>query len=730
MYLRIKKYYSNTGRPYRHEKSRELKGSGFRARTELPFEEKAEMQLKRRYLAEIIPLIFGAAGMVALAPLAGAQEYGAQDKAAPDVTVNSGGELPMTKNVISRSALEQQNPQDSFEALRNVAGVTSANSRGTISDNINIRGIPLSFSTSYRLNGGLPIANILSIPMENKERIEALKGANALMYGVASPAGIVNVVTKRATDKEVSTVGVNANSFGGYGTNVDLGRKFGEEKQFGLRVNMAQSHLETGVKGGDGEARMAAVAADWKATSRLGFKLDVEKYSRDVVEQSTLFQLKPVNGVIAVPRVPDPTRLLSGPWAVYRPETENILLRADYLVTDDWKLVAEAGKSNTARDRFISRISNYNVDTGQGTSNITIVQDQRYVNKYAKAEMLGKFATGPFKHYLTVGVMSNERDANVPSTTTVSVAQNIYNPVPLAAPGPAKPLTYQPQISKDTGVYAYDTASLGQWHFLAGLRYTNYDADNTLASGLHSVTKTKVSSPAFGVIYNLDSKTSLYASYMKGLEETGIAPVGTVNQFQILPPASATQSELGIRTTAIKGVNASVAYFDITRGNTVTDTVSNMYVIDGTTKYQGLEATVSAEINPQLTLNSAAQFMHAVQNSVFDKSINGLAPENTPKVSGNLSMAYRPKEWAGVTLTAGANFTGRRAINPQNQGFIPGVTLFNAGIGYVTKVGGHRTALNLNIDNLADKRYWSSAGGGAYGVGMVRSVKMSAKIDF
>ncbi|MCX7173988.1 MAG: TonB-dependent siderophore receptor [Proteobacteria bacterium] len=688
------------------------------------------MKLKKRYLAEVIPVI---AGLIAIAaPCGGAI---AQQQPA-EATVNMQGEgektesLPMTVNVISRKTLEAADPQDGYEALKNVGGVTNSNSKGTISDNINIRGIPLSFSTSYRINGGLPIANVLAIPMDNKERIDVLKGANALMFGVASPAGIVNLVTKRAKDQDVSTATFTGSSFGQFGASIDLGRKFGDEKQLGLRVNLAKTHLETGVDGGKGHSQFGGVAADWKATDRLSFRLDYEQFSREVVEQSTLFQLKPVNGVISVPSLPDPTKLLSGPWAMYHPAAENYLLRADFIVSNAWTATAEAGHAESVRDRFISRISNYSLLTGQGTENITLVKDQKYINTYAKVELRGKLETGPLKHSLTFGVMSNERYANVPSTTALTIAQNIYNPVALPAPGPAAPLTYLPQDSKDTGLYAYDTIGFGrEWLFLVGLRTTTYKADNTLAGNKHSLTDTNKTSPGVGAVYNLTPLTSIYASYMKGLEETGVAPVGTVNQFTILPPADAKQSEIGVRTTPFKGVSASAAYFDITRGNPVTNVASNTFLIDGTTNFKGLEGNVSAEINPQLTVNAAGQVMQAVQNSNLDKTITGLRPENTPKLSGNLSLSYRPDYLRGVNLTAAAFFTGQRAVNPQNQAFIPGVTLFSVGAGYLTSIAGHRTSFQLNIDNLGNKAYWSSAGGGAFGIGMVRSVKMIAKID-
>lgn len=677
--------------------------------------------------------------MLGLAAWAACASAAAQVVAAPPAApaptadgVPDADSLPMTKTVVNRGTLDKEIPQDGYEALKNVAGVSNASAKGTISDNLNIRGIQLDTYSSYRLNGGVSLVNIIGIPSENKDRIEALKGANALMFGIASPAGIVNLVTKRATAQDVSTVGLSANAFGQYAGNVDLGRRFGEGRQFGLRVNGALAHLETGVDGGSGHSRFGSLAADWNGVPGLGVKLDYENYSRDVIEQSQIQQIKPVNGVIAVPRVPDPTRLLSGPWAHYRPEIENLQLRVDYAIGRAWGVMAEAGRSEGQRDRYISRINGYDVTTGEGVNNITIVRGQRYVNTFHKVEAVGRFDTGGLGHLLTFGVMSAERDANTPSVTTLRMAQNIYEPRELPAPPvPTGPITYSPQVAKNVGLYVYDTVSLGeQWKLLVGVRRTRYDASNTLANGDQLTTVTTKMSPALGAIYQLSPGTAVYASFMKGLEETGTAPVGTTNQLTFLPPEEATQKEIGVRSEPMKGIALTAAYFDITRGNALTDVQSNTYLIDGTTHFRGLEASVNAELGKQWTLNFGGLWMKAEQDSVLDQSIKGLTPENTPRFAGNLSVTHKLAAVQGLSLTAGASYNGRRYINPQNQGEIPAVTVYSAGISYATRIGGRRASLQMNIDNLSDKRYWTSASGGAYGIGMVRNFKFSAKYDF
>ncbi|MBF5007329.1 TonB-dependent siderophore receptor [Diaphorobacter caeni] len=638
--------------------------------------------------------------------------------------------MPMTKTVVSGDDVD--GAQDGYaDAVKNVAGVTSNNSRGSANDSIKIRGIQLNLFTSYRLNGGLPIAGVSTSPTENKERIETLKGANALMFGIASPGGVVNLVTKRAGDKDVSTATLSGNSFGQYGGMVDLGRRFGDDRQFGLRVNASATHYENGVDGASGSGQFISLGTDWRATRDLKFSLDVEHYERSVVEQGLISLLKPVNGQIQVPRIPDPTRLMSGPWAVYKPVTDNVQARVDYALGKNWKVMAEWGQSKASRDRFITRIGGYDLESGAGTITTTMVKNQRYVNEFARTELDGRFSLLGFKHDLTIGVSTSERDANQPSTSSFTGRQNIFDPIAQPAPpASSKPITYAPQVSKDTGIYAYDAIQLHpRWKLLAGIRQTYYHADNTSAAGVSTSNKSTVSSPAVGLLFDVSKQTTLYASYMKGLEETGSAPVGAVNQFEILAPASATQIEFGVRHHQ-DGFNGSLAVFDISRANAVVDPDTNVFLLDGTNTFRGVEATASWDVNRHWTINTAGQYLLAEQKPDRNMSLHGLVPENTPKLTGNVTITHKAPWFKGLTVHAGASYVGARYVNALNQAQIPGVTLLSAGVGYSTRLMGRKASMQLNVENLGNKRYWNSVSSGTYGTGMERSLRFNAKMEF
>jgi iron complex outermembrane recepter protein len=635
--------------------------------------------------------------------------------------------LPMTKEVVSGQALSST--QEGYsDAIKNVAGVQPTNSSGSANDAFAVRGIKLNLFSNYRLDGGLPITGVITNPTENKQRVETLKGANALMFGVASPAGIINFVTKRAGPRDVTSVAVAGNGFGQYGAHLDLGRRYGVDKQLGVRINVSAVHLQNGVHDLDGDGKFASIGLDLHATSRLTLQGDVEYYDRHVPEQAGIGLLPAKNGVVPITRVPDPRNLLSGTWNIYSPRTTNVQARADYLLNDAWKVLVQAGESDSHRHRNTVRIRNYDAVTGAG--GIVTVQPltNDYRNTFGRAELIGHFASWRLTHDLTFGVSHSERFSSTYDVQNVTLPQkqNIYDPIELNPPVLGRGRANPTQDSTDSGLYTYDTIGITPaLKLLAGVRFvTDKEVNGDVSSTSH------VTSPAIGIMYDVRPATTLFASYMQGLEAGTAAPANAANANVILPPAISRQREFGIRDSYYKGLALSASYFEINRGNAVIDPVSNVFGYSGDLVYKGIEATANYEINRRWSVHGALLRLKAVQESPNQPLIDGKTPENSPKWNANFGVAYRPAWKPGLTLKAGLKTISARPVDPQNQGYIPGYTLFDAGFTYATLVRGHRTSFSVNIDNLANKRYWNSVQTGTYGIGMDRTIKFNARYDF
>ena len=647
-------------------------------------------------------------------------------------------DVPATVNTVTREVIELQGAAGVYDVLRNTAGVTRQQNGGDTFDQLVIRGIPVENRTNYRLNGSLAIPNISEIPMENKERVEVLKGASALYYGFTSPAGVINFVTKRAGATPVTSLGLVFDEHGTAQGSMDIGRQFGDENQFGLRVNAAGGRIGSSIDGIDGNRQFGSAAFDWRVNSRLTLRADIEQYHKEIVEQAGITRLAAVNGVIALPALPDPTQRLGPLSAVFDATVTNTQLRADYALTDNWALMVEAGHSEGERDRRLASFSNYNVRTGAGR----ITGNDQHLEQSSdlfRTELFGTFATGSVQHELTIGAARSAKTQDPIYQRTyggATTVQNLYNPRSIdtlaSSATPTRP-TSGGLDSEELGLYALDRITLTpQWQLVIGARHTQYestqDASATLPRIGYDVSKT---TPLAALSYKFTPDLVGYVSYAQGVEEGDIAPAGTANQNTRMAPGVSKQKELGLRWLTGSGTLLSTALFDIERPGTYTDPTTNLFVADGRQNYRGIEMSAQGRLTRALAWQVSAQWLDAKFSdiNVTGAQYNGKMPENTARKTASMFLAYDIDALPGLSVNGGAYFTGRRPIDDLNQGFIPGYTIYAAGVRYVSQLMGKRTTLQLNVDNLADKRYWSAAGT-RLAVGTPRTLRAGLKVDF
>ncbi|WP_025039821.1 TonB-dependent siderophore receptor [Nitrosospira briensis] len=634
-------------------------------------------------------------------------------------------DVPQTSNVITREVLDAQAITGVFGALRNTAGVTRSQLNGSTYDNIAIRGILVENRSNYRLNGSLPIINLIDIPMENKERVEVLKGASSLYYGFVPPSGIVNLVTKRAGKDPITNVSLMANMYGGANTHIDVGRRFGSEQQFGARINLLAGREDIGIHNFSGYRALMSGAFDWRITDNLSVKFDVEHYRKEVSEQAAIKILPAVNGVITLPPIPNARRNLAGEWQKYDAEATNLLLRADYAISDNWGLLFEIGKAQTRRDRNFSQFQNYNLATGEGTLQTFFNRGQHWDNQNIRAEVFGRFPGQAITHEVSVGFTGNERRQDPRTSSTFNATQNLYNPIDIARQSPTTPFSANRSKITDFGLYISDRILIGgRLQVMLGVRSSFYES---VAATTHY--KADRVNPSLSLMYKPIPNVSIYASYIEGVEESGQAPANRANSGEILAPAVSKQKEVGVKALVAQGILLQVAYFDIKRASTTVD-AANRFVLNGMARYSGFELSASGEITKQLSLIGSALFMEAEQLNRANAETFGKIPDNTPQRTASLFAEYRPTSIPGLALSSGVHYVGRRPVNSANQAFVDDYAILSLGARYTTRIAGKRTMIQAVVDNAANSNYWSTAGNGLLGVGAPILMKVVSRVEF
>lgn len=665
-------------------------------------------------------------------------------------------DTPLTISVVPEQLLKSQQALSILDALRNTPGVTSSQTNPSVYNNLSIRGIPVENRGNYRLNGSLPIVNNIDLPLENKARVEALKGASALYYGFTSPSGIINLTTKRPTKDPLLVVNITGNDHGQVQGHIDASATAGI---FGVRGNFVYGNVDNGIDRTRGYRSFQSGAFQVNPLDGLQINVDVEQIYKEVTEP-TVWQ-GPTTGALmsTLPSIPAMSTNAGSKGFLNRASETNLLGRIEYKISPAWTISAEGGLSYETRFRRFSSLQNFDPVTGNGTLNITAADGQIYDNRNVRGEIAGTFATGPIVHELLIGASKNLRRQYSPvavafagtanATTrancvalglTSTCVQNGYNPVALNEIYFTGPSTYDPRrdtLITDGGLYAFERAKFGGPNddlisVLFGVRKSYYEESaQALPSGTSTVvapvTTFKAEPVSFsgGLVVKPVEWISAYGTYIEGLETTAGPPQTALNFGQNFPATSSRQYEGGIKIQPKRGLLFTGAYFDIERGLAYVN-AANLYVQDGRSNYRGFEFSLSGDVTRDFSLYASALFLDAKQGQTADATLIGKLVENTAKTQWSISGEYRlTPVLPGLAITAAAFYTGARAINPSNTLFLPGYTLYDLGGSYEFDVGGVGLTARVYAQNITGERYFSSTSSNFISYGVPPSVKFS-----
>jgi len=178
-------------------------------------------------------------------------------------------DTPAAITVITRDQIDDRQPRTLSELARADAALGDSYAPVGYYQDIAIRGYALDPATGFRFNE-MSMAGEQLQPLEDKERVEILKGLGGLEAGVVAPGGLINYVSKRPADVRSATVGTD--SHGSRYLAMDVGAWL--SPSFGVRVNAAHEDMNSYVRHADGRRTFLSLATDWKIGSNATLRLD------------------------------------------------------------------------------------------------------------------------------------------------------------------------------------------------------------------------------------------------------------------------------------------------------------------------------------------------------------------------------------------------------------------------------------------------------------------------
>ena len=651
-------------------------------------------------------------------------------------------ETPTSVSVLNSQQMLDLQIRSTTDAARYDASLSDSYNAVGYAEQFSIRGFKLDNESSYRKDG-MAITGDTQIPLENKERLEVLKGLSGLQAGVSAPGGIINYVTKRPTDTPLRTVVLESRERGTLYGAIDLGGRF-DNPDFGYRINAAAERLRSYIKGADGNRKFVSAAFDWRISPQALLQIDGD-YQRKSQVTAPGYQL--LNNA-TLPNVPADQLLNDQPWS--RPvetTSSNIGARFEYKFSPDWAATISANQHQFKRDDYTAfpygcgEQDLYLGFCGNGDYDVYnyISLGEKKSPLTAQALLQGRFATGTVKHDLTVGASffkNSEKWGDY--LYDWSGVSNIYHPVVVApAPGTSGPVSER-RRDNERGLFAQDIVSLNaQLKLHAGARYAKVKRDEFVgtddAGAVLPYAHTDVGFwlPNVALVYAVRPNVSTYVSYAQGLEHGGVAPMGTVNERRALEPGKSKQVEVGVKADIRPDLSATVALFQIRKGLEYTD-AANTFVRNGQAQNRGLELGLAGHATRELLVGVSATALNTKQSDTGSADLDGKRVTDVAAFKSSVYADYALPQVQGLKLGANWQYSGKKAFDAANTVFVPSYHVVNLTGSYATRIGNIGTTFRAGIDNVFDKFYWRDVTpdlGGYLMPGASRTFRVSATFD-
>ncbi|KJV34788.1 TonB-dependent receptor [Luteibacter yeojuensis] len=685
----------------------------------------------------------------ASSPSGGVAQLGEIMVTAPRENVDSAGQVSVTANAgvlgyrdqfdtpfsqasYTDKLIQDQQARTLDEVLENNSSIRNTANSYSDAEQLNIRGFS-SQPQSVLFNGVPGLLQSRRPPIEGVERVDILLGPSALLYngiGDQNVGGVINVQPKRADDAPINRVIGSYVSDSSYELQGDVGRRFGPDKTFGVRVNAAGLNGDTPLDHQSQRMGVGQLALDAR-TDRVTASLDM------MDNRYRLLGNRPALRPLAdspIPRAPDASTNPFDESSSFREHNVLSLARLDVRAAD-WLTIGAAYGYARADEYYSGPYSGRLTDPDGAMAVNVIPFYARARADVGQLNLRASFATGPLQHDVALsGDLYSDHHGSAYSVLE-RLDTNLYAPVPLAPritqnPAPDEDIGDNSR-SRRTSVAIADvvTALDGRLLLIGGVRRQSLDDRNLDSSTAETTDRFKQSAntPAGAVMYKLTPAFSIYANYIQALQSGPTAPGLAANAGQTFAPFKAKQYEAGVKWN-VAGLGLTAAVFQITQPSAYIN-ASNVFVVDGQTRNRGVELNAFGSLVPGLRVLSGLSYFDPIQVRTGDAASEGKLAIGIPHWQANLGGEWDMPGLAGVTLTAKAIATSREYVDARNTQHIPGWVRYDAGARYVTSIEGRPWTFRLQIVNLTGRDRWQDASQGLLYEAAPRTLRASVAVD-
>ena len=599
-------------------------------------------------------------------------------------------ENPQPVAIVTHEIIEQQQSKQLSDVLQNVNGLYITSSRGNSQDSFGGRGF--NFGNDNIFKNGARVNSGVFPEVSGLERVEVLKGGNAMLYGNVVAGGVVNLITKKPRFDFGGSVGLSGGSWNSYKPTVDFYGPLTEKIAFRVNgayetadsfrdvVSSSKYYFNPSILFNIGENSQLIVEADYlKNEFTPDFGIGSITNKDGSYEMNTLLSRKDFVGA---------------DWQFQDVEQATTGITFNHQFNDVWTLNAVASYQNYTKDYFSSE----RVQWGYATPTATRLSSKRPINRtYAEqnytslqVNLNGEFKTGSVNHKILVGTDgdygTNDSYAYNLSQTQYGTNGSTNGTIYLDDPSTWASGAIPDAVRKDRnriptqrfGVYAQDYIELSdKFKVLAGLRWSYIEnknserlnfADGKITEGQGTVDR--AFSPKGGLVYMPNDHLSLFATYTNSFSAntgedavTGLAlKPSLIDQFEVGMKHNFWNNAVALNLSVYQIENRNF-YQTAEMKDGLPNSNSTYKEFAGKMRSQGVELDITGNPYPNLSIIAGASYNHSVY---LDTPADFGYVENqrlvrTPATTANASVFYTFTDYVkGLKLGASVYYIGDR----------------------------------------------------------------------
>ena len=586
---------------------------------------------------------------------------------------------------------------------------------------------------------------------------QLIKGASTTVNGMdpeGAVSGSVNIETKKAADEGNRKIGLGWFSNNRAQGTFDLGQRFGENKEFGVRANGKLRHGDTPRHGYSEDNKEFALNADYRGeTLRVAFDSIYAKRKTNG-GRARMQDIQNANGRLFA--APEGKVNLAPSWQAQNTRGQTNMLTFEWDAFENAQITGGIGYNNA---RYYGNFASPTVTSSGLTYNSgrARLTDQRFKTLSMNLTARGEFETGPVSHNWSAAFDRIDRKRTTyqgaRQTRSSVIDPSLDIPTQLAKLDSNLGSAWSATPSLDTVIKVNSLAvsdTLGfadnKYRLTLGGRFQAVEQKNKLNGRKADASRF---SPMLMAAWVPQPDLVVYGNYMEDLEPSDIR-TDDDGHVTMADPRVSRQFEVGVRKNwgdFVTTLNAfQIKRPGYWRGNTTSGTDFAARKNAGLAysgSEQGIERSRGIEFNTYAnllnkTLRPSFGLMY-LQSTVkdypnfADNLVNGVQVAN-PRVIAKAGVEWDTPFAKGLTLNGNVSYFGKSYQDTQKQYAFPSYTLVDVGARYKTKLGKNTLTVSSSVENLFNKNYWQVQRG-QYDrsfavVGMPRTYWLKAELDF